>query len=61
MSSAAELSEQLKAIQKERASLLCNKPDGWLEKYQKLGDQLAAVSMQFSEAASAEELKEHGW
>jgi hypothetical protein len=61
MATSKELSEQLKAIQAERASLLNDRPEGWLEKYQKLGDQLAAVSMQFSEAASAEELKEHGW
>ena len=53
----------MEAVNKERARLATDRPDGWRDDYAVLQNKITELAKEFSAAASAEEMTEwyNGW
>ena len=56
--SADSIARKLELNRQERARLATNKPFGWADKYDELGQQATELARQWQEAASREEINE---
>ena len=63
MRTSHEINQEMEAVNKERARLATDRPDGWTEEYHKMQDKITELAKEFSAAASAEEMTEwyNGW
>jgi hypothetical protein len=54
----ADINQEREQVNKERARLVTEKPDGWRDEYAKLQEQITELARQYSAARQREEMEQ---